>query len=447
MSARGAKDISGIEQYELPYYCELRPGDHVDEFLVEKKLGEGSFGIVFEVTDTNTSEKQALKLLKLWQIPHEEERKLMLRRFRREFECGQISSSHLVHSLSFGKVKGNPYITMEFCANGSLASYIGKYVDFKRFDRIAYEILIGLKDLHAEGKFHRDIKPENILFSGSNTVKLTDFGIAGFKNERMTIRNILGDAKEIFGTYAYIAPEQANRKISFKSMNAVTDIFSFGVSMYEVFTGKFPFGPLNSDSDLVNYLKRAKEGNWENINMYRSDIPNYWMEILNRSLHPDYKQTRFQSVDEIIPLLGHAPSTVSTISFNTYKDKIALQVMDGEERGRIYDLSSILEGRDGVVTIGWYDAELPNKNVVGIKETVTAYISNFHATIEKISNPETWFIRDGQWRKKNGEWGWYPSLNGVLVNSRDVSPEGALLSPNDIITIGDTTLKMIVVKG
>ena len=441
-------EFEEFERYEMPFNPMLKVGAIVDsKYRILKELGEGSFGIVYQVEDTEHGDVYALKLLKLWRTSGEKERKLMLKRFGREYRCGQIDSPYLVHSVAYGKEQGNPYIVMEFCANGNLADHVGKAYDIQWVNTIAFQILTGLKALHREGKFHRDIKPENILFGRDNTVKLTDFGIAGFQNERMTLVTFSGRAKEIFGTYAYIAPEQYNRDKAYKSMNAVTDIYSFGVSMYELLTNVYPYGPLKSDSDLVTYLNRSKEGKWDDIRRYRPDLPDIWVQIIDKCLEPDYKAKRFKSVDEIIDLLGYSQEPELTISYNSYRDFYALEIMDGEENGKIYNLSKMMPNDEGILTLGWYDPSRPEKNDVGIKETLTEYVSNFHATIEKTSIPERWYIRDGQWRQKQGRWDWHPSLNGVWVNSREVGTEGIMLSPNDIITIGDTTLKVIIIKG
>jgi pSer/pThr/pTyr-binding forkhead associated (FHA) protein len=106
----------------------------------------------------------------------------------------------------------------------------------------------------------------------------------------------------------------------------------------------------------------------------------------------------------------------------------------------------MIKGTDGILTMGWYDSDDPKKNDIGIAEAGTSYISNFHATIEKISNKKKWFIRDGQWRDKGGKLGWYPSTNGVYVNSLQIGTEGYEFKPGDIITLGDTTLKVIVIE-
>ena len=138
--------------------CSFVIGDVIDgRFQVEKILGEGSFGRVYSVRDRQ-GELFALKLLKLWEVPAEI-RDPLVARFDMEFETGRIDSNYLVHSYSYGEVKGNPYMLMEYCPNGDLRKYASHGIDLVR---AAYEILSGLNDLHACGKVHRDLKPENV---------------------------------------------------------------------------------------------------------------------------------------------------------------------------------------------------------------------------------------------------------------------------------------------
>lgn len=431
----------------VPSRCDFRKDDLIDNFLVMKELGEGAFGKVFQVKDSSNGQIKALKLLKLWEVPYAKEREKVVQRFQREFECGQISSPYLVRSLDYGCYQGNPYLVMEFCPNGSLCKYVSDLPAIRpTVNEIARDILLGLKDLHKNGIFHRDIKPENILFDKNNKVKLTDFGIAGFKQQRLTITNIFGKARDIFGTYAYIAPEQADNRTAFRSMNAVTDIFSYGVTMYELLSGgHYPFGTLDSHSDLANYMERARKGDWEDIRFYNPTLPAYWIRTIEGCLNPDYVNGRFQTVREVSSSLDyHIQPSINDLPQN---GDFILKITYGEENGKEYNLSRMLAEPTGILKLGWLDESLPHKNDIEVKEISSAFISNFHATLEKVSNPERWFIKDGQWRQKDGQWGWYHSKNGVVINSQNVGSDfrvGKEIKANDILIIGDTTLKVMV---
>jgi pSer/pThr/pTyr-binding forkhead associated (FHA) protein len=96
---------------------------------------------------------------------------------------------------------------------------------------------------------------------------------------------------------------------------------------------------------------------------------------------------------------------------------------------------------ENLLTVGWYDLNNPRVNDIEIVEEFTSYISRFHATLEFSVIGSQWYLRDGQWLKKNGKFDWYKSTNGVLLNSQKVDENGLPLHKGDIITIGDTTLR------
>jgi len=423
------------DKYEIPHRLVPEVGEKIDNFKIQNKLGQGSFGSVFKVSDAS-KKIYALKLLNLYAVPHEEQRKKIMQRFKLEYETGKIKSKYLVQSRNYGKKKGNPYIVMDFCPNGDLRNQISSTIPIDFANKIANNILLGLKALHKEGKVHRDLKPENVLLDKNNIACLTDFGISGHKDMRMT-KMRFGKPQEIFGTYAYMPPEQikpANKNIT---ILPTTDIFSFGATMFEILTKQLPFGQLQYEYDIPEYVLRLNKGKWDNLKSLRKDIPDYWIEIIETCLQPKYRE-RYQNVDEILTKLGK-PDYTPKKRYNSVRNELGLRVMQGEEHGNVYNLSKILlYDDDGLLTIGHDSIE----NDIKIKEEMTAYISRKHATIEKLSNSKGWFIRDGQFNKQSLQWKF--STNGTYVNSQEVGIDYYPLKPDDIITVGDTTLKVII---
>ena len=424
----------------IPKRIDYKEGDLVlSKYKIIKALGDGAFGQVYKVADMHTNEVYAFKLLRLWDVPSEI-RQPMVDRFEMEFKTGLIASKYLVHSHDCGFVDDNPYILMEFCPGGDLSSRVGKNnVDIARTSR---EILNGLDDLHSNGKVHRDLKPENVLFRADGTAVLADFGICGDRNKRMTERNIFGKPCQIFGTYAYMPPEQVNRARGEATVLPTTDVFSFGVMLYQLLTGKLPFGPLEDQNDLVRYQKRGKAGEW-----YRDELKNVpdghaWETVIEGCLHPNFKE-RFQNAKTVIRML---PQTVSK---NTNPQPIPVQkpetprvesglrikIMQGEEYGKVFDVEKMarLTNRK-VFTMG-----RSSDNDIYIKELQSSHVSRFHCTLETDATFTNWRIIDGQWNP--AEKSWQPSTNGTYVNSSEASTKGFWLQPGDIITIGDTKLK------
>ncbi|MCS6935884.1 MAG: FHA domain-containing serine/threonine-protein kinase, partial [Chitinophagales bacterium] len=402
----------------VPQRVDVQPGESISEYRVVKKLGQGSYGLVYLV-DKRTSSgnaKYALKILKLWEMMPEY-RKETCERFEREYKCGQIESPYLIRSFDYGQFMGNPYFVMEYCEAGCVSNLVGKNISFQDINLIATHVLRGLEALHTHGIVHRDLKPENILIDRNNHYKLTDFGIAGFQNARLTKVDFFGRAEAMFGTYAYMPPEQLNQKISFKAMSPVTDLFSFGATMYEIITGNLPFGELSQAYHLGEYVTRAHKGQWSNPKHFRGDIPEYWLNIFAITLEPDHKK-RVQNAESILRILGQktgAKTQNREIDFDN--DIVGLQVMNGDEPGRIYNLSRDADKRNGILYVGWYDSSKPYANDISIIEYSSAYVSRYHATIIKDYNRRKWFIIDGQKRPDVNNGIYKPSTNGTLVNS------------------------------
>lgn len=419
----------------IPERCDFYPGDLFDcKYRIERGLGEGTFGSVYKAKD-NSGSCCAIKLLKLWTVPPEVCKNLR-DRFAMEFETGKIKSDFLVHSFSYGEVKGNPYILMEYCPNGDLRSYSEcNEIDYVRIGR---HILCGLAALHACGKVHRDLKPENVLLRSDNTAALTDFGISGDQNKRMTERGFMGKPQQIFGTYPYMPPEQVNPPRGGQAtVLPTTDIFSFGVMMYELMVGRLPFGELNAET-LASYLHNGKHGIWDRRALKNVRDGKMWLEIIEGCLKPDFKE-RIQSAESIMQMLPAGEPYESLLekdeSIYDHPNGILLRIMQGEEYGKVYYLDRLL-GNKNLLTMGRNDTDTSNS--VPLKETLSRYISRHHCTLERDDDTHEWYIRDGQWTPG----GWKYSLNGTYVNSTEVDKFGVRFSPGDIISLGDVKLRV-----
>lgn len=416
--------------------CEYTPGQCIDaQYTVKKVLGEGTYGKVYSVTDY-TGAQYALKILRLWEVPSEI-REPLIQRFEMEFRTGQIDCDNLVRAVQCGKVGGNPYIVMEFCPGGDLESLIG--TGNPRIPSVCRDILYGLNALHKNAKVHRDLKPENVLIKQNGTAALTDFGIAGDRNHRLTQRNFFGKPQEIFGTYAYMPPEQVNRARGDATVLPTTDIWSFGVLAYQLLTGRLPFGTLESHNDLAMYQKRGKEGDWSRSALTVVKDGDAWAKVIGGCLVPDYKK-RFQSVEEVLSYMPDS-SNVKPQHHVGYRPPqsicgYSLHVMVGEEYGKIYKLTEIIATNNKrVLTVGrqW-------DNNIFIREINSSLISRYHCTIEQGNAHNEWIIRDGQWDKMNRLW--RNSTNGTYVNAMKIDKQGHYLAVGDIITIGDTKLRL-----
>ena len=422
-------------------------GEQIGQYIISSILGEGTFGTVYKVLD-NRNNIYALKLLRLFELFPIQERGNVAKRFELEFNTAKINSPYLVPSHEKGMEKGNPYFTMHYCPKGSLRNKVGTNIEEPFARKIAIEVLKGLKALHQNGKIHRDLKPDNILLDENNNARLTDFGIAGHLNlekkeinereVRLTTTDIFGKPKERFGSYPYMPPEQIKPPNRVVTKIPANDIFSFGATMFELFTGSLPYGSITSEAELAQYILKVNKGQWTPIHNYRNDLPLTWQTIIEGCLQPDYKK-RFNNVQDILDLLGQEASVPKNQNLTK---GIVLQVLQGEEYNKLYPVATLLTGRQaGLLTVGRKDYGISNS--IGIQDEMACYISRFHATIEKQSE-ELWFIRDGQWRNVTGKSTWLRSTNGTFVNGVEINENGIRLNIDDVITMGDTTLKVLI---
>ena len=422
--------------------CDFQIGDTIDgRYTVERSLGEGTFGKVYLVMRKSDQLYFALKLLKLWAVEAAEREKL-LKRFDQEYQTGLIESDYLVQSHGKGIVEGNPYILMEYCPGGDLLSSVeqGK-VDLSK---AASEILLGLRELHSNGKVHRDLKPENVLLKKNGAFALTDFGIAGDRNKRLTERGILGAPKEVFGTYAYMPPEQVNPRRGDATVLPTTDIFSFGVMMFQLITFELPFGILNEESDLYEYINRSRNENWSRELLTRSTLGKKWQPLIEGCLKADF-HVRIQNADLALSLIPKTQASVK-INVNEFpepkpaKNGMVLRIMQGEEYGKIYNLNDLISSNGKrILTMGRNDGDVLNN--IAIKETESSYISRKHSTLEFNPFKNIWILRDGQWEPKSSI-KWRVSTNGTYIGSKEVPMSGVILNIGDIISIGDVKLRV-----
>ncbi|MCB9307635.1 MAG: protein kinase [Lewinellaceae bacterium] len=443
---------SGQFEFPVPYHLDrdaLLRCDADWDYSVVQFIAEGGFAKVFHARGPKSGREDignvAVKVMNLFEL-HPDQQKEFTKRFEREYQVGQINSEYIVRTFAKGFISANPFMVMEYCPNGTLDHRIqGGRITEEDAKRIAVNILCGLRDLHAAGVVHRDLKPSNILFDEHNNPRVADFGISAYIRNRMTQINRKGNLDSTLGTPYYCPPEQRKGIESVRMTNPRMDIYAFGVIMYETFSGgQFPFSRANEDISVDEYYKRAEKGNHEDIRHYRSDIDPVWSELISRCIYPRPEQ-RFENVDEILDLLGHRSFEPGNPESSAPTGAVLLRVINGDDIGRVYNLDELIGKKGGSrLSVGWLDQHDPERNDIGILEKYTQYISSRHATIEMLREGDKamWFIRDGQWYDKDGDFQWHLSKNGVLVNSLETDESGSPIHSNDIITIGDTKLKV-----
>jgi eukaryotic-like serine/threonine-protein kinase len=221
---------------------DLAAGAQLGPYRIDALLGQGGMGDVYRAFDTKLNRPVAVKLLS-----DDVADSAARRRFQREAQiASSLNHPHILTVYDVGDVDDRQYLVTEFVDGGTLDDWARAS---PRPWRPIVELLVGVADglaaAHAAGILHCDIKPENILVAKNGYAKLADFGIAklaegGDRDVNPGITGRLTRQGAILGTIAYMSPEQA----AGKPLDARSDIFCFGVVLYELFAGKRPFkGP------------------------------------------------------------------------------------------------------------------------------------------------------------------------------------------------------------
>ena len=200
-------------------------------YQVIEELGHGGMGRVYKVQDTDIKEKVALKLLR----PEITLDKEAVERFSNELKLARkISHRNVCRMFDLGRAEGTTFITMEFVPGEDLKSFIhrSKQLSIGTAISIAKQVCEGLEEAHRLGVVHRDLKPGNIMIDKDGDAKIMDFGIA----RSLSGRGITGTGV-LIGTPEYMSPEQ----VEGKDVDQRSDLYSLGVILYEMVTGRLPF--------------------------------------------------------------------------------------------------------------------------------------------------------------------------------------------------------------
>ncbi len=243
LSHHGATDVgaSSGAQAVADAPPELSAGTDIGNYRIDGVLGRGGMGVVYRATDTKLHRPVAIKFLS---IVADEQAK---RRFRQEAETASaLNHPHIVTVYDVGEHDGQQYIVSELVDGGTLEEWSRKA---RRGSwRQSVELLTGIADAlaaaHAAGVLHRDVKPGNVLIDANGYAKLADFGLAklvdrGGRDPAESIAKISKNTRAglVLGTVAYMSPEQA----SGQSVDERSDVFSFGIVLYELIAGHRPF--------------------------------------------------------------------------------------------------------------------------------------------------------------------------------------------------------------
>jgi len=253
-------------------------------YQIIEELGKGGMGKVYKVLDTKIKEKVALKLLKS-EIASD---KKTIERFSNELKFARkIRHENVCQMYDLNEEKGIHYITMEYVSGDDLKSMIRMMGQLSpgQVISIAKQVCDGLAEAHKLGVIHRDLKPQNVMLDKEGNARIMDFGIA----RSLKAKGITG-AGVMIGTPEYMSPEQ----VEGKDVDQRSDIYSLGVILYEMVTGRVPF---EGDTPFTIGVKHKSETP-EDPKKFNTQLPEDLSQVIMRCLEKD-RENRYQSAGEV----------------------------------------------------------------------------------------------------------------------------------------------------
>lgn len=277
----------------------IKAGTVIAHYRIIAPLGAGGMGAVYQARDEKLGRVVALKVLSPEAVAQEDRR----RRFLQEAQAASaLNHPYILTVYEVGEADGNPYMVTEYVQGETLRQRIAaRTLVIKDVLAIALQVAEGLAKAHAHGIVHRDLKPENLMVNGDGYAKILDFGLAKLVERRQrallaadsaakTLLQVNTGAGTILGTINYMSPEQ----LLGQRVDRRSDIFAFGIVLYEMATGLCPFAHKNK-IDTMHAILHAEPAPPHTIKV---DLPPDLQRILAKAL-AKRPQDRYQAIKEL----------------------------------------------------------------------------------------------------------------------------------------------------
>jgi serine/threonine protein kinase len=252
-----------------------RTGSRISSYRLLELLGSGGMGQVYKAHDERLQRTVAIKLL----APALSGQRELERRFQQEAKTTAVlDHPNVCTLLGVDRAEnGRPFLVMPFYNGETLKARIARApLPIEEALGYATQIAAGLAHAHAAGIVHRDIKPANLMVTTGGLVKILDFGIAKAGGDRLTKAGV------VLGTLAYMSPEQA----AGESVGSSTDLWALGAVLYEMLTGRLPFGQ-SLDGDFMSLFCAIHLHEPTPIRTVRPDVPDALADVVHQLLHKD----------------------------------------------------------------------------------------------------------------------------------------------------------------
>lgn len=272
-------------------------GNNVGNYKIIEKLGSGGMATVYKAHELSLNRMVAFKVLSS-RLSEDAE---YIKRFQREAQAAaKLNHPNIVQIYAIGEEKGIHYFAMEYIKGKSLADIAKEKNILPPAEAVAImkPVAEALGEAHKAGLVHRDVKPSNIMIDASGRPKVTDFGIA-YVSEAKTK---LTQEGSIIGTPEYLSPEQCEGK----TVDARSDIFSLGVTLYEILSGKTPY---QADTPVSTLMKIIK-GNFLPLNEVNPNVPDSVVKVVEKMMETD-PQKRYANTGELIDALTQVEQSLT----------------------------------------------------------------------------------------------------------------------------------------